>query len=89
MTDAELASIEEWFAHTTTPCGNDVCVGEWGAVNGPLLIAEVKRRGALLRRHGIDPQSEVMPRWGNAYSAPSTWGVDEAGTLRMRVIGEE
>lgn len=73
MTDAEIASIEEWLAHTSPPCGNDVCVGEWGVVNGPLLVKEIKRLRALLRQHGIDPQSEIVRR----------------EPIRMRVIGEE
>ena len=79
MTDAELASIEEWFAHTTPPCVNDVCVGEWGQVNGPLLIAEVKRLRALLRQHGIAPGGKGEPYEPEPYGPPVAWVDDGKG----------
>ncbi len=61
MTDAELASIEEWLAHTTLPCGNDVCVGEWGQEWGRVLLNEIRRLRLRLEQHGIDPDSKGGP----------------------------
>lgn len=41
MTD--LAAIREWLEQASEPCGNDACIGEWAAVHGRALLAEVER----------------------------------------------
>ena len=43
MTDEQLADIRKWLEQASEPCGNDACIGEWAAVHGRALLAEVER----------------------------------------------
>lgn len=58
MTEAELREIAAWLAVANTPCGNDVCVGEWAQRHGAALVSEVLRLRAILKKLGIDPNGE-------------------------------
>ena len=77
MTDEQLADIRKWLEQASEPCGNDACIGEWAAVHGRALLAEVERLradaelGRLVRE--VLPLMAVEPP-ANHHTALICWG---------------